>query len=447
MAETAIRHSLMGGKLHVYRRGNGSQWHCSTSFSGKEHRSSTRSDSLAHAKEIAQDWYLTLHGKHRAGELKTEKTFKDAAVAFEREYEIITEGQRSPAYVRGHKDRIRLHLNPFFGTMGLSEITPRIAQEYRIHRRTTPEVKAKPADDSAGVKPWKAPARTTLHHEFVTLRQVLKTAVRNGWLSHLPDLSAPYKTSGKVTHRAWFSPEEYRQLYTATRARAADKANHRRKSCAQLHDYVLFMANTGLRPDEAKRLEFRDVTIVEDAESAETILEIQVRGKRGVGYCKSTRGAVTPFERIRDRNVNDRPDAAERASRKEAGGAAEGEAAAPKPTDRLFPTRQTKLFNEILVANGLKEDRESQPRTAYSLRHTYICMRLMEGADIYQIAKNCRTSVEMIEKFYASHIRTSLNAAAINVMRATTGAPTAQKPSRRAPPLERDAFKRNQLRS
>ena len=41
----------------------------------------------------------------------------------------------------------------------------------------------------------------------------------------------------------------------------------------------------------------------------------------------------------------------------------------------------------------------------------------MEDADIYQIAKNCRTSVEMIEKYYASHIKTNLDAAAINVMR------------------------------
>jgi len=41
----------------------------------------------------------------------------------------------------------------------------------------------------------------------------------------------------------------------------------------------------------------------------------------------------------------------------------------------------------------------------------------MEGADIYQIAKNCRTSVEMVEKYYAAHIKTSLDAAAINVMR------------------------------
>ncbi len=75
------------------------------------------------------------------------------------------------------------------------------------------------------------------------------------------------------------------------------------------------------------------------------------------------------------------------------------------------------LFNSILDEEGLKVDREGNRRTAYSLRHTYICLRLMEGADIYQIAKNCRTSVEMIEKYYASHIKTSLNAAAINVRR------------------------------
>ena len=80
------------------------------------------------------------------------------------------------------------------------------------------------------------------------------------------------------------------------------------------------------------------------------------------------------------------------------------------------------LLNAILDEEGLKFDREGNRRTAYSLRHTYICLRLKEGADIYQIAKNCRTSVEMIEKFYAAHIKTSLDAAAINVRR------TSQRP-------------------
>src|SRR6266699_3656026 len=69
----------------------------------------------------------------------------------------------------------------------------------------------------------------------------------------------------------------------------------------QLHDYVLFAVNTGLRPDEAWRLQFRDVTIVEDDASGETILEIEVRGKRGVGYCKSMPGGVRPFERLKAR--------------------------------------------------------------------------------------------------------------------------------------------------
>jgi len=118
-----------------------------------------------------------------------------------------------------------------------------------------------------------------------------------------------------------------------------------------------------------------------------------VGGKRGVGYCKSTTGAVRPFQRLKNRNN-------------------------PQPTDRLFPKTHPGLFNIILDEIGLKFDREGNRRTAYSLRHTYVCFRLMEGADIYQIAKNCRTSAEMIEKYYASHIKTSLDAAAINVRRA-----------------------------
>ena len=87
----------------------------------------------------------------------------------------------------------------------------------------------------------------------------------------------------------------------------------------------------------------------------------------------------------------------------------------PEPTDLLFPMKQRGLLNTILAELKMKHDRDGNMRTSYSLRHTYICFRLMEGADIYQIAKNCRTSIEMIEKFYASHIKTTLDASSINV--------------------------------
>lgn len=270
-------------------------------------------------------------------------------------------------------------------------------------------------------KRGKPPAHNTMHQEIVTLRQTLKTAIRKGWLAHLPDLSAPYRSSPKISHRAWFSPEEYKKLYEATRKRAREPLNPRYKwESEQLHDYVLFAANTGVRPDEARRLQFRDVTIVEDDATGETILEIEVRGKRGVGYCKSMTGAVRPFERLFARRRPAR--AGEDAASGEAKTLRPGKTGAddwrvPKPTDLIFPKSHRDLFKTILDEEELRTDREGQPRTAYSLRHTYICLRLLEGADIYQIAKNCRTSVEMIEKYYASHIKTNLDAAAINVMR------------------------------
>ena len=111
--------------------------------------------------------------------------------------------------------------------------------------------------------------------------------------------------------------------------------------------------------------------------------------KRGVGYCKSMTGAILPFQRMQKRDN-------------------------AKPTDKIFDGTPRRALNEILDELNLKYDRDKNVRTAYSC-HTYICLRLMEGADIYQIAKNCRTSVEMIEQFYAAHLKNTLDASAINV--------------------------------
>jgi integrase len=207
--------------------------------------------------------------------------------------------------------------------------------------------------------------------------------------------------------------DEYNRFWRATQRRVKNPPKPRwKRSCEQLHDFVLFMGNTGLRPDEARRLEFRDVTIVKDSATGERILEIEVRGKRGVGYCKSMPGAVFPFERLSRRLRPAPPDPA--LDEKEAK-SKNPKLVKPKPTDRLFDKDHHELFNTILDEEDLKFDRDGNRRTAYSLRHTYICLRLMEGADIYQIAKNCRTSVEMIEKYYASHLKNTLDAAAINV--------------------------------
>lgn len=399
----AETHKIMGGKVNIYRRENSDNWQCSTFLNGRNWRVSTHEDSLSRAKDFAEGWYLGLRGKVHAGLLPKEarrqgKKFKDAAGKFLEEAPILTQGQRGPTWLSQYDLKLNGVILPFLGEKYLAEITSGLIQEYRIWR-------------AQNCKTGSTPARSTVHKEIVCIRQVLKTAKRHGWIEHMPDMSMPYKTSGKISHRAWFSPEEYKKLYEATRRRAHEPKQERFKwECEQLHDFVLLAVNTGLRPDEAWGLQFRDVTVVEDEATGETILEIEVRGKRGVGYCKSMPGAVRPFERLKSRP---RPLRIDKPGR----GGTNEKTRLPEPTDLLFPRWQRELFNTILGEEQLKVDRDGQPRTAYSLRHTYICLRLMEGADIYQIAKNCRTSVEMIEKYYASHIKTRLNAAAINIMR------------------------------
>ena len=137
-----FRSTSAGGKL----------WHCSASVDGRQHRASTKEEELPQAKQFAEDWYLTLRGKARAGLLKKEKTFGEAADQFEKEYEVITEGQRSPRWTEGHKARIRIHLRPFFGKLGLSEVTPGKVQEYRVHRMTV-NPDANPPDQKATASP------------------------------------------------------------------------------------------------------------------------------------------------------------------------------------------------------------------------------------------------------------------------------------------------------
>lgn len=353
------------------------EWYMAAYIDASRQKQQSRISKLLSKFDLAPDAVPTPRAARAAK--PSGHTFREAAEKFIAEYNIVTQGQRNEQVAKGHELRINVHLIPFFGDKSVEEINAGLVQEYRMKRTTE------------GYKGRK-PSRSTLKHETVTLRLILKTAHRYGWIQQVPDISAPYKTSGKIMHRAWFSPEEYKMFYEASRKRAQNPPLERHRSLWEdLHDYILFMANTGLRPDEAARLEYRDVSIVTDEDTSERILEIEVRGKRGVGYCKSTTGAVLPFQRMQERHSS------------------------AKPTDKIFGKTRNVLINQVLADCNLKHDRDGNVRTAYSLRHTYICLRLMEGADIYQIAKNCRTSVEMIEQFYAAHIKNTLDAAAINV--------------------------------
>lgn len=380
-------HDLFDGKLRLYQRAGSPYWQCTAVLGNRKWRVTTRERSLPHAVDVAKDWYQTLREKLAAGRIKPFRRFSDVAAEFHAEYSTLMRYERNPLYIKEHAATVRRFLNPFFGKMAVDAINAGTVRDFRVWR-------CKLAIEQYG----KSPARSTRQRDIITLRLILKFAERKGWIDRLPDVSDPYPVYEKPNHRAWFSPKEYFQLCKATWAYVQKPpANIRLALCQQLHDYVVFMANTGLRPDEASRLEFRDVEIDRE-ECDDPILVLDVRGKRGVGYCKSMPTAVRAYRRLLERHKV----------------ANNGNIVA---TAKLFPLNHQALFNRILIEQDLKTDRDNRPRSAYSLRHTYISIRLMHGANIFQLAMNCRTSVAMIEKYYARHIANYIDTSRLNVGR------------------------------
>ena len=190
---------ILDGKVNLYRRGRSPFWQCSTYLEGKNHRTSTKESVFALAKEFAEHWYFDLKGRQSKGEDLSGNSFAKAADRFMREYDIMTGGTRNRDHVRGHVSRLENHLLPFFGKTSVQDVSSGLVQDYRLHRME-------------GKGRFKPPAPSTMHKEIVTLRMVLKSAMRQRWLAALPDLSAPYRSSTKVSHRAWFSPDEYKAL-------------------------------------------------------------------------------------------------------------------------------------------------------------------------------------------------------------------------------------------
>jgi len=132
-------HRILGGKVQLYRRGDSGYWWCAASVSGKQRRASTKEENLALAKTLAEDWFLELRGKSRAGLLKSEKTFQQAADQFTKEYGIITEGQQ-PTLGRRPQDPPPLTPGPLL----------RRTRRLRGHRRQGAGVPGAPGDHPAG---------------------------------------------------------------------------------------------------------------------------------------------------------------------------------------------------------------------------------------------------------------------------------------------------------
>ncbi|WP_431563398.1 hypothetical protein [Sphingopyxis sp.] len=299
----------------------------------------------------------------------------------------IDRGERNANYVRTIKLCI---VNPEWGLMpafrgkDVREIKTRQYQEYiEDVRRRRPDLKS-----------------STLNSISATLRNVLKLARDDGAIDSIP--STP-RTPQKDSPRSRFDfyplvskqDDKYQKLLRAAKALADDEKKVRGvRITAEMRDLIIFVVHSFVRPttSELFALKHRDVSVAGD-EPRRLLINVRT-GKTGRRISNTMEAAVSVFERIKLRN----PDS--------------------QPSDFLFfpeyENRTTagriaaRQFKEVMDKAGIENDPSTGEKySLYSLRHTAICMRLINSkgkVNIYSLAKNAGTSVDQIERFYAKQL-------------------------------------------
>ena len=334
------------------------------------------------AKEAAQSLALSLLRAEKPVEL--EYAFHTYARKLLHKSRLQSDaGERNAQYVKTIHWAVQnadWGLLDYFGDMDVRKVKSMHFQEYLGWLQ-----KKRPA--------LAASTKNTLN---ATFRNAMKMAVDEGAIDAVP--STP-RSKLKDNPRPFFrfhplvSKEEdaYQALLTAAKQMAEDKVIVRGVPVTdELYDLLLFLSHSFVRPltTELYAIRHSDVTVADDPKR----LVVTVRdGKTGYRAANTMPAAVSVYERIKQRNPN-----------------ADGEDYIFLP-EYLNRTTAAKIiqrqFGELMDRSGLKVDKSTgKTHTLYSLRHTAICMRIInsEGqVNIFNLAKNAGTSVDQIERFYA----------------------------------------------
>lgn len=245
---------------------------------------------------------------------------------------------------------------------------------------------------------------------FQDLKKIIKFAEANDLIYKIPQFPRIKKTS---IPRGGFTVSEYRKLVVIAKKLSGIKdsprnSTHRERAggvyCTtnsvpiEMQWVIRLMVNGFMRPTDIFVIRHKHVEIIR--REYEYLRLSLPETKRHRGQIVTLRPAIHVYEQLSEHM--------------------RGKGFA-QPDDFLFLPEIKKRdiagrlislhFNKILDAANLRIGSLGQSRSLYSLRHTSIMFRLLygNGIDLLTLARNARTSVQMIERFYASNLSSEMN--------------------------------------
>ena len=380
-----------GGEVVLYKRGDSARWQARYKLKDlKWHRTATKHVNLQYAAETACEAYDRARFLFAENIPVSSKRFDVAAELAVKEMQQQITADVGKSVYKDYITCINKYLIPFFGKFNINTIGYEELQAFGAWREK---------------QMGRRPVASTITTHISAMNRVYDVAIERGWIAQqqVPKIK---NTGAKGTAREAFSKSEYASL-TGYMPKWAEKGHtaKTREMRELLRDYVLVLANTGMRHGtEAMNLKWKDIAFIKKAQ--EQYLQFTVTGKRGRRTLIARHNTEIYLQRLYKRQpLLEKHSSLEKLLDKKIN----------EPVFKLASGDVTKnlagTFRILMKESGLDKDRDvKHKRTLYSLRHTYAHEVLMkERMDVYTLAKQMGTSVKMIEQHYG-HLNPALKA-------------------------------------
>jgi hypothetical protein len=385
-------------KLRIFLTNASRYWQVRCYLKGKTYTQSLRTTNKQAAISLAKQFFHIKTAELYADkiEARPDKKVKFAdlvpavVVALQAR---VKRGEFAAANIPIFLNRMHNSILPYFGDMSMEQISYRHLSDF-MEQMSNRNLTA-----------------TTVHQHMVAIKKIFAYAHGNNIIQGVPKFPV-IKVSDKP--RGSFSLTEYRDLVRLARQKVGEQVpesfSRKYRSSreilqrhgiinADLHWLIRFMVNGFMRPSDIKFIKHKHVTVVR---GKHIYLRLNLpETKRHDKPIVTLQPAVFVYERLLAKQIAD---------------------GYGRPDDYLFlPDLEDRKW--CLVAYGWQfmylqslagitvNAANGQTRTIYSLRHTAMTFRLLYGGkiDLLTLAKNARTSVEMIERFYASNLNAEMN--------------------------------------
>lgn len=361
--------------LKIYRVPCSSFYYMRCWLNGKMVPRSTKTRNKELAKKTAGAFYNELLLKRAKGEPLTESNQFHAAyegLLIEDKARVARGAKLKQSSIDDLEYIYKQDLQPFFHRDQLKDISYTRICEFvaKVEQR--------------GISP------KTVKNRLMFLSKILNWAVRHGKLDKVPIFP---NIEIKDSPRSWLNKVQYELLIDTIEQSISDRVVIRHHRITRELTYLVgFMVGSYLRTTDIKTLKNKDITIIRHKDNPHLL--IYARGKVAESEVVTLDWAVDTYEKLTELNT------------KLGFGKPDDFVFFPGLTGREHAQKiMAEQFSYVLKKAGLKIAPNGEERVLGCLRHTAIMFALIESnVDELTLAINARTSIEMIQKFYASQL-------------------------------------------